>query len=136
MATNDRHKPPGPFRRKPVKAAAFREELLREWRGGDEAIDLESRVSRAGKFIDAILKTAGLDEGIHEQELRAAWKEIAGEFIARNTEPSSVKGGVLVLRVTQPSMRFQLEQMKPMLLERIQACQGASRIKSIKFTIG
>jgi len=136
MATNDRRKPQGAFRRKSVQASVFREQLLREWRGCDEALDLDSRVNRAGKFIDAILKSAGLDDGIHEQELRAAWKEIAGEFIARNTEPSSVKGGVLVLRVTQPSMRFQLEQMKPMLLERIQACQGASRIKSIKFTIG
>ena len=79
---------------------------------------------------------ASLAEGIQEQELKTAWREIAGEFIARNTEPASVKNGLLVLRVTQPAMRFQLEQMKPMLLNRIRDNQATARIKSIKFTIG
>ena len=48
----------------------------------------------------------------------------------------SVKGGHLVLRVTQPAMRFHLEQMKPMLLTRIKAQLGENRIKSIKFSLG
>ena len=68
--------------------------------------------------------------------MRAAWKELAGEFIARNSEPASVKGGHLVLRVTQPAMRFQLEQIKPMLLARIRERFGADRIRSVKFTLG
>jgi predicted nucleic acid-binding Zn ribbon protein len=134
MATNDR--PPGAPRRKPARAARIRSRILSEWRGADEALDLQSRVHRAGTFVDAILKSAGLAEGIQEQELKTAWREIAGEFIARNTEPASVKNGALVLRVTQPAMRFQLEQMKPMLLGRIREHQGTARIQSIKFTIG
>lgn len=134
MATNNHLS--GPPRRKSARAARIRSRILSEWRGGDEALDLHARVHRAGAFIDAILKSAGLVEGIQEQELKAAWREIAGEFIARNTEPASVKNGVLVLRVTQPTMRFQLEQMKPMLLTRIREQQETARIKSIKFTIG
>jgi hypothetical protein len=41
-----------------------------------------------------------------------------------------------VLRVTQPAMRFHLEQMKPMLLTRIREQLGEQRIKSVKFTLG
>lgn len=134
MATNDR--PSGAPRRKTDRAVRFRTRILSEWRGCDEAPDLQSRVNRASAFIDAILRSAGLAEGIQEQELKAAWREIAGEFIARHTEPASVKNGVLVLRVTQPAMRFQLEQTKSMLLGRIRESQGTARIKSIKFTIG
>jgi len=136
MAMNDRRPAPDMVRRRPKRAETIRAAVLREWRGGDEALDLNSRVNRAADFMDAVLKSAGLAEGIHEDELRKAWKEIAGDFIAAHTEPSSVKGGTLVLRVTQPSMRFELEQMKPMLLKRIQESRSGSRIRSIRFTIG
>ena len=47
-----------------------------------------------------------------------------------------MKGGNLVLRVTQPALRFQLEQMKPMLLARIREQLGEGRVKTIKFQIG
>lgn len=114
----------------------MREEILREWRGADEAADLNSGIHAAGKFVHAILRAAGLEDGINEDELRAAWKDLAGEFIARHSEPLSVKGGHLVLRVTQPAMRFHLEQMKPMLLTRIRSQLGEDRIKSVKFTLG
>jgi hypothetical protein len=118
------------------KSAAIREEILREWRGADEAADLNAGIHRPDQFIASILRSAGLQDGIHEDELRAAWKELAGDFIARHTEPASVKGGHLVLRVTQPAMRFHLEQMKPMLLSRIREQLGENRILSVKFTLG
>lgn len=117
-------------------ADAIRREILREWRGADEVTDLNAGIHRADQFIAAILRSAGLQDGIHEDELRAAWKELAGDFIARHTEPASVKGGHLVLRVTQPAMRFHLEQMKPMLLARIRERLGENRIQSVKFTLG
>jgi predicted nucleic acid-binding Zn ribbon protein len=114
----------------------IREEILREWRGADEPADLNAGIHSADKFINAILRAAGAEDGINEDEVRSAWKELAGEFIAGHTEPISVKGGHLVLRVTQPTLRFQLEQMKPMLLSRIRAQLGENRIKSVKFTLG
>ena len=134
MATSKRH--PRARTGGGSKSAAIREEILREWRGADEADDLNAGIHRADQFIAAILRSAGLQDGIHEDELRAAWKELAGDFIARHTEPASVKGGHLVLRVTQPAMRFHLEQMKPMLLARIREQLGENRILSVKFTLG
>lgn len=114
----------------------IREAILREWRGSDEPLDLNSRVSQPGKFLRAILQQAGASEGIDEDQVKSAWKELAGDFISRHTEPLSIKGGHLVLRVTQPAMRFHLEQMKPMLLERIREALGAEKIHSIRFQIG
>jgi len=114
----------------------IREEILREWRGGEEAPDLNSRVHDAQQFVAAILRAAGAEEGLHEDQVRATWNELAGDFIARHSEPVSVKNGHLVLRVTQPAMRFHLEQMKPMLLTRIRAQLGDARIHSVKFTLG
>lgn len=122
--------------KKSPRPGKIREEILREWRGADEPDDLDSGIHLAEKFITAILRAAGAEDGLHEDQVRATWKELAGDFIARHTEPISVKGGNLVLRVTQPALRFQLEQMKPMLLKRIRDQLGEGKIKSIKFNIG
>jgi predicted nucleic acid-binding Zn ribbon protein len=122
--------------KKPSCSSRIREEILREWRGSEEPSDLNAGIFRAQQFVAAILKSAGMEDGLNEDEVRATWKELAGDFIARHTEPLSVKGGHLILRVTQPALRFQLEQMKPMLLSRIRAQLGAGRIKTIKFSLG
>ncbi len=98
--------------------------------------DLSAGIHQAEKFIAAILRAAGAEDGLHEDQVRATWKELAGDFIGRHTEPISVKSGNLVLRVTQPALRFQLEQMKPMLLLRIREQLGEGRIKTIKFQLG
>jgi predicted nucleic acid-binding Zn ribbon protein len=124
---------------KHAKLRRFREEILGEWRGCEEPRDLNCGVHRAQEFVAAILRglrASGAADGLDEAEVRAAWKELAGEFIARHAEPVAVKGGHLVLRVTQPAMRFHLEQMKPLLLTRIQQNLGAARIRSVKFTLG
>lgn len=133
MVTNKR--PPAVMNRKPHHGG-IHEEILREWRGCDEALDLNAGVHDAGAFIAAILSAVGAQDGLHEDQVRATWLELAGDFIARHTEPVSVKNGHLVLRVTQPAMRFHLEQMKPLLLARIRSQLGEDRIHSVKFTLG
>lgn len=124
------------MKKKPPRPSWIREEMLQEWRGAEEPADLNAGVHLAEKFITAILRAAGAEDGLHEDQVRATWKELAGDFIAANTEPISVKAGNLVLRVTQPALRFQLEQMKPMLLKRIRIQLGEDKVKSIKFTFG
>jgi hypothetical protein len=136
METDHRRSHQDPPSRKPRRVDIIRAQLISEWRGFEDEAKSDSRVNLAATFVGAILKSAGLAEGINEQELRTAWKKIAGDFIARHTEPASVKGGTLVLNVTQPSMRFQLEQMKPMLLKRIQENPDGSAIRAIRFVIG
>lgn len=118
------------------RAAGIREEILRELRGCFEPEDLNAGIQHVGSLVNAVLRIAGAEDGLQEDEVRAAWADLAGEFIARHTEPISVKGGNLVLRVTQPALRFQLEQMKPMLLTRIRSQLGENRIHSVKFTLG
>lgn len=122
-------------KRKP-RAGGIPSEILKEWRGCEEPPDLNSGVHRPEEFIRSILQAAGMTDGLHEDQVRNAWHELAGDFIARHTEPVSVKNGQLVLRVTQPSMRFHLDQMKPMLLKRIQEQLGANHIKSVQFKHG
>ena len=114
----------------------IREQILREWRGADDPKDLNEGIHRPADCLAGILQRFGIQEGLDEEEVKRVWKDLAGDFIAGHSTPDSVKGGQLVLRVTQPAMRFHLEQMKPILLERLRARLGAGKIRTIRFNLG
>lgn len=113
----------------------IRRAVLREWRGGDEPIRDDS-VQDSKRFIQAALKSAGAADGIDEERLREAWREIAGDLVARHAMPDSLKKGCLTLKVLQPAMRFQLEQMKPRLLANLKQELGDGVVKSVRFSLG
>ncbi|MFD2256607.1 DUF721 domain-containing protein [Luteolibacter algae] len=125
-----------PRKKKPTRREGIHEDLMREWLGCEKPSDLRANITEAGDWVDQILKKQFFAESLNEEEVKSGWKEIAGDFIGAHTEPVSVKEGHLVLRVTQPAMRFHLEQMKPELLRKIKARFGTGKIKSVKFTLG
>lgn len=122
--------------RGPKRIDHIRAQLLRDFRGVGEALDLEKNVSRAGELLQGILKDLRLNEGIEESRLKEAWHEVAGSFVARQTEPVSLHRGVLTLRVLQPSMRFHLEQSRGQLLGRLRKRLGAEAVREVRLTIG
>ena len=125
-----------PRKKKPTRREGIHDQLMREWLGCEKPDDLSANITRAGAWVDDILRKQFFAESLDEDEVKAVWKELAGEFIGAHTEPVSVKEGNLVLRVTQPAMRFHLEQMKPELLRKIRERFGTEKIKSVRFTLG
>lgn len=125
-----------PRKTKPNRREVIHEELVSNWLGCEKPLNFNKNVSTAGDWVDEILRKQFFADSLDEEEVKAAWKEIAGEFIGANTEPVSAKEGNLILRVTQPAMRFHLEQMKPELLQRIRERFGEDKIKSVRFSLG
>lgn len=114
----------------------IRSQVLREFRGAGEPPDLGKNISKAGELLGEVLRGLRLEEGIEESRLRVAWKEVAGDFVAQQTEPVSLRNGVLTLRVLQPSMRFHLEQSRAQLLRRLKQQLGAETVREVRWTIG
>ena len=114
---------------------AIRRAVRREWKGWEEPDHPDKGLHRAGEFLAGILKQAGAAEGVDEERLREAWVEIAGEFVSRHAAPVSLKGGCLTLRVAQPTVRFELEQMRGDLLRRLREA-SAGAVKTIRFSLG
>ena len=117
-------------------AEALRRAVLCEWRGCDEPVRSTDNVVRAGEFIDRILARTGSAHGVNEARLGEAWRALAGDAIASHCEPESLKDGELRLRVLQPSMRFHLEQIKPLLLRKLRAEFGEDAIRTVRFVVG
>ena len=113
----------------------IRRSILREWYGGEDPPD-DNSFAKAESLVRAVLKSAGADQGIDEERLKEAWRSIAGDLVARHASPESLRNGCLVLKVLQPAMRFQLEQLKPQLLGKLREKLGEGVVKSVRFTLG
>lgn len=122
--------------RKGYAQDALRRQVKREWRGFDDALDLNAGIHHPSEFIAEIIRSAGLADGMEEEKLRALWVDLAGVYVAKSSQPQSLKRGVLTIRVTQPAMRFHLEQMRGSLLKKIQQAAGDEKIQSIRFSVG
>jgi len=126
----------GARRRGLARGDAIRAQVLREFRGVGEPLDLERNMSTPADLLGGILQGLRLTEGIEESRLREAWLEVAGEFVARQTEPVSLYQGVLTLRVLQPSMRFHLEQTRAQLLRRLKQRLGSRMVRDVRMVVG
>ena len=114
----------------------MRELTLRQWRHGDPVLDPNRNVHQASEHLDKLLSKMGVSGGMDEQKLRNAWVKVAGDFVAKHAEPESLKKGILVLTVIQPSMRFHLEQMKGQLLKNLRDELGEGMVKQVRFKVG
>ena len=111
--------------------------VLAEFRGyrepddtsGFEHDDLE-------KVVGSTLKKLGLKNRFDEDQVKAAWQEVVGDFVARNSQPAEMKGKVLFIQVLQPTVHYSLERMKGQILQKMQARFGAQHIRGVKFRIG
>jgi len=117
-------------------ARAMRAELVRQWVGAPRPLDLNRNVTEASSHLEAILEGIGVSGGLDEERVKKAWASLAGEVVARQTEPVSLRRGCLTLRVLQPAMRYHLEQLKPGLLRRLQNELGEGNVTSLRLTIG
>lgn len=90
---------------------------------------------RAADLVARVIEAAGAAEGIEEQRLKEAWRQLAGDAVAAHCEPVALRRGVVELRALQPAMRFHLEQMKPVLLERLRRELG-DRVRGVRFLLG
>ena len=113
-----------------------RVKILTEWRGGIDPPDPARNIHKPDEFLSDLLKVIGLSEGVEEERLKQVWVSVAGDFVARHTVPVSIRDGVLVLRVLQPTMKFHLQQMSGKLLVNLRRELGSDSVKQVIFKIG
>jgi hypothetical protein len=68
--------------------------------------------------------------------LWGAWKEIVGESVALNTQPSVIRNRILFIKVSHPTWIQQLQFLKPTLLEKLNGFLGEPLIEDIRFRLG
>lgn len=83
------------------------------------------------------MQRLGLRERLHETEVIDVWGKIVSEFIAAHSAPVALRGGILCVRVLQPALHYELEQIsKPEILRKLKKRFGNKTIRDVRFRVG
>jgi predicted nucleic acid-binding Zn ribbon protein len=117
--------------------AALRAAVIAEWRGLPERKARPDRWQSAADVLPKLMQRLGLGERLRENEVIEAWAKIVGDFIAAHSAPVSLRDGVLYVRVLQPALHYELEQIsKATILRKLKQRFGGRTIREIKFRVG
>jgi predicted nucleic acid-binding Zn ribbon protein len=117
--------------------ASLRAAIIADWRGLPERKSRPDRWHAPGDLLPALMQKLGLKERLHESEVIEAWAQVVGAFIAAHSAPVSLREGVLHVRVLQPALHYQLEQIsKPEILRKLKQRFGAKVVRDVRFRVG
>src|SRR5207248_5505006 len=88
-------------------------------------------------IVPALMQKLGLKERLRESEVIDAWSSIVGEFIAAHSAPVALRDGILYVRVLQPALHYELEQIsKSDILRKLKQRFGTKIIRDVRFRVG
>ena len=116
---------------------SLRAAVIAEWRGLPEKKTRTDRWQAPADVLPKLMQRLGLRERLHETEVIDAWSKIVGEFIAAHSAPVALRNGILYVRVLQPALHYELEQIsKSEILRKLKQRFGSKTIRDIRFRIG
>src|SRR5438105_15596319 len=117
--------------------AALRATVIQEWRGLPQPRSRRDRWQQSSELLPALMQKLGLKERLRESEVIEAWSSIVGEFIAAHSAPVALREGTLYVRVLQPSLHYELEQIaKAQILRKLKQRFGGKTIRELRFRLG
>ena len=116
---------------------SLRAKIIAEWRGLPEKKIVHDRWAAPADVLPKLMQRLGLKERLHETEVMEAWSKIVGDFIAAHSAPTALREGVLYVRVLQPALHYELEQVSKIdILRKLKQRFGGKVIKDVRFRVG
>ena len=116
---------------------SLRAAVIAEWRGLPERKIRPDRWQAPADVLPKLMQRMGLRERLHETEVIEAWSKIVGEFIAAHSAPVALREGVLYVRVLQPALHYELEQVSKIeILRKLKKRFGTKTIRDLRFRVG
>ena len=92
--------------------------------------------NRAGELLGQLLKRYKLEAGLRRGRVLALWPEIAGEMLARLTEPLRLERGELLVRAESAALAHQLTYQREEFVRRYANQLGEGVVKNVRFIAG
>ena len=116
---------------------SLRAAVIAEWRGLPERKLQGDRWQSPSELMPRLMQRLGLRERLRETEVIDAWSKIVGDFIAAHSAPVALREGILYVRVLQPALHYELEQIsKTEILRKLKVRFGVKTIRDVRFRIG
>jgi predicted nucleic acid-binding Zn ribbon protein len=117
--------------------ASLRDIVIAEWRGLSEPKQRPDRWKGTAELLPAVMEKLGLRERLHESEVMEVWEQIVGDFIAAHSAPVALREGVVYVRVLQPALHYELNQIsKAEILRKLKRRFGSKTIRDVRFRVG
>ena len=117
--------------------SSLRSVVIAEWRGLPERKTRPDRWQSPAELVPKLMQRLGLRERLRETEVIDAWSKIVGDFIAAHSAPVALRDGILYVRVLQPALHYELEQVsKSEILRKLKQRFGGKTIRDIRFRVG
>lgn len=114
-----------------------REQTLADWLEVPLPIDEKRGIRSAEDILMQLIPRLKISsESMQTEQMAEGWRRAAGDFIAHNAQLVKVDRGTAVIKVIQPALRYQLNQMKAPLLEKLQKEFPSCKIEQIRFIYG
>src|ERR1700757_3761173 len=116
---------------------SLRAAVIAEWRGFSERKLQGDRWQSPAELMPRLMQRLGLRERLRETEVIDAWSKIVGNFIAAHSAPVALREGILYVRVLQPALHYELEQIsKAEILRKLKQRFGGKTIRDVRFRVG
>ena len=92
--------------------------------------------NRAGELLGQLLKRYKLEAGLRRGRVLALWPEIAGEMLARLTEPLKLERGELLVLVENAALAHQLTYQREEFVRRYASRLGEGVVTNVRFVTG
>jgi predicted nucleic acid-binding Zn ribbon protein len=116
---------------------SLRAHVIAEWRGLPEKSLTQNRWAAPADLLPKLMQRLGLRERLHESEIQEAWGKIVGDFIAAHSAPVALREGILYVRVLQPALHYELEQIaKTDIVRKLKQRFGSKIIRDVRFRVG
>src|SRR2546426_9017981 len=116
---------------------SLRAAVIAEGRGLPEKKTRADRWQSPADLVPKLMQRLGLRERLHETEVTDAWSKIVGEFIAAHSAPVALRECVLYVRVLQPALHYELEQVSKLeILRKLKKRFGSKTIRDVRFRVG
>jgi predicted nucleic acid-binding Zn ribbon protein len=115
---------------------SLRAHVLAEWRGLPEKTMSGNRWAAPADVLPKLMQRLGLKERLHETEVLEAWSKIVGDFIAAHSAPIALREGILYVRVLQPALHYELEQIAKIDILRKLKQRFGKIIRDVRFRVG
>lgn len=118
-------------------SSTLRAAVIAEWRGLPQGKLRPDSWQCPAELMPKLMQRLGLRERLRETEVIDAWSKIVGDFIAAHSTPVALREGVLYVRVLQPALHYELEQIsKTEILRKLKQRFGSKTIRDVRFRVG
>ena len=93
------------------------------------------KTERIDLLLDTLIRDYGLDHKVLEAKVFAAWKEVVGALIARNTQPISLVDGKLTVYATAHVWVNELQMLRGQVIPKINKAVSSPAVKTLEFSI-